>query len=197
MPFGNKKSQGSGNNFCGGFALCAVLSDLSGNQNMNPIDIYNRIQECQADVPEELEVLIGRMRGDSETNISLPSSLVRCAQLSSLEAIIYYKKNWRIMNCAPEMMLRFIYLENIHSRSNAKEVESDEKLFGVFNSGIPYFLVLVSNDKHWIAVKREPNGQQFTIYDPGDGNAETVGTNEIQSHLTTKYGAINLIITLR
>lgn len=193
MPFGNKKSQGSGNNFCGGFALCAVLSDLSGDQNMDPIEIYNQIQGCQSGVPKELGDLIKAMSGDSGTNISLPSSLVRCAQLSRLEAIIYYKKNWRIMNCAPEMMPRFIYLENIHSRSNAKEVESDEKLFGVFNSDIPYFLVLVNNDTHWIAVKREPDRQHFTIYDPGIGNAETVGTNEIKDICQSN----NLIITLQ
>lgn len=91
------------------------------------------------------------------------------------------------------MMPRFIYLENIHSRSNAKEVESDEKLFGVFNSDIPYFLVLVNNDTHWIAVKREPDRQHFTIYDPGIGNAETVGTNEIKDICQSN----NLIITLQ
>lgn len=164
---------------------------------MNPIDIYDQIQECQADVPEELGYLIGQMRGDSETNISLPSSLVRCAQSSSLEAIIYYKRNWEIMNCEREMMLRFINSENERSGGNTRPVGSDEELFNVFNFDIPYFLVLVSNDKHWIAVKRKPNGQQFTIYDPGVGNEETVGTNRIQSHLTTKYGTINLIITLR
>lgn len=197
MPFGNDKSQGIGNNRCGGYALYAVLSDLSGDQNMNPIEIYDRIQGCQAGVPKELGDLIKAMSGDSGTNISLPSSLVRCAQSYELAATIHYKSDWEIMNCGPEMMSSFINLENTRSGHHTRPVESDEKLFGVFNSGIPYFLVLVNNDKHWIAVKREPNRQQFTIYDPGVGNAETVDINRIQSYLTTHYGAINLIITLQ
>lgn len=196
MPFGNKKSQGSGNNRCGGYALYAVLNDFFENDAKAPMVIYNQIQKCQADVPKELGDLIKAMSGNSGTNISLPSSLVRCAQLFSLEAIIYYKRDWEIMNCGPAIMSKFIISEHERSGSNAKEVENGH-LFGVFNFDIPYFLVLVNNDTHWIAVKREPDRQHFTIYDPGVGNAETVGTNEIQSHLTTYYGAINLIITLQ
>lgn len=197
MPFGNDKSQGSGNNRCGGYALYAVIGDLSRNQNMGPIEIYNRIQECQASVPKELGDLIGRMSGNSGTNISLPSSLVLCAQSFRLAATIHYKSDWEIMNCGPEMMSSFINLENTRSGHHTRQVESNEKLFGVFNSGIPYFLVLVNNDTHWIAVKRESDSQHFTIYNPGDGSATPVDPNEIQSYLTTNYGAINLIITLQ
>lgn len=200
MPFGNNQNQNNhqpaNNNRCGGYALYAVLNDFFENDAKAPMVIYNQIQKCQADVPKELGDLIKAMSGDSETNISLPSSLVRCAQSYELAATIHYKRDWKIMNREPEMMSSFINLENGRSGGNTIKVENDH-LFDVFNFDIPYFLVLVNNDTHWIAVKREPDRQHFTIYNPGDGNAETVGTNEIQSHLTTHYGAINLIITLQ
>lgn len=193
MPFGNKKSQGSGNNRCGGYALYAVLNDFFENDAKAPMVIYNQIQKCQADVPKELGDLIKAMSGNSGTNISLPSSLVRCAQLFSLEAIIYYKSDWEIMNCKPGMMSSFINSENGRSGGNTIKVESEKELFDVFNSDIPYFLVLVNNDTHWIAVKRESDNLNFTIYNPGDGNAETVGTNEIKDICQSN----NLIITLQ
>ena len=198
MAFGNNNCQNgpdypAGNNYCGGFALCAILNDINSEKGvplLKPLDIYNQVQEKQKGLEDPLAGLIKEKSKGSKTNICLPSSLARCAEkdYQVKNPVILYSKGW-------DMHIDIIQA-SCREYMNTDIVGSDDWKSRINDEAFKYFLFLVQDDNHWIAVKHKDDGN-FLVYDPADGNEVEKDKAEIASYLmdTKNEGKpINLVI---
>jgi len=179
MCFGRKHCQRKyepiDNNYCGGFALNAVLAELG--QPNDPMAVYNKIQQYQKTNvlcnPRSFgyEFLQQSYPAGNNTYMSLPSGI--CAafkeSLTSRTVTVYYTTEFG----SSPMFGALIGEESGRITALGIHVE-------VFDGDLPtidqsYVLVLV-NDCHWIAVKNETTS--FTCYDPDSGNATTASSME-------------------
>ena len=191
MCFGKKLSQSRSdhctypfpNNFCGGFALNAVLVDLK--IDTSPMCVYTRIQEYQKHILYDTPSKTFRYLISSQTNgtfMSLPSGI--CSAFNS------YRTGKKVTVCyttnfGTDQTFRAL-IEEESGRITALGIHVE-----VFDGDLPtidqsYVLVLV-NDFHWIAVKRIEEGKNFICYDPATGNAET-GDSMITAMQKSGYG---------
>ncbi len=182
MAFGNSLSQNkpenckypNPNNFCGGFALNAVLAELrTGTGFNNPMEVYCKIQEYQTYnvAGNGYRFLHDTRFIVNGTLMSLPSGI--CAAFNSYptgkKVVVYYTTEFG----SSPMFGALIGEESGRITALGIHVE-------VFDGDLPtidqsYVLVLV-NDCHWIAVKNETTS--FTCYDPDSGNATTASSME-------------------
>ena len=194
MAFGNGYCQNetgypAGNNYCGGFALCAILNDIESKE-LEPLVVYGQVQEKQKYLGDPLARLIKEKSKGSETNICLPSSLARCAaeDYRVENPIILYSKEWSMPDTIIEASCSLYMSTDI--------VGSDDWKSRINDEAFKYFLFLVQDDNHWIAVKRKDDGD-FLVYDPADGKEVEKDKDEIVSYLkdTKNDGKpINLVI---
>ncbi len=178
MSFGNGKSQSNpadcqweeSNNFCGGFALNAILTDLRVT-NKTPMYTYWEIQGKQhelflkQDKPNyTTEFMLDSNHG---TLMSLPSAM--CHIISS------YIKQVPLAICRTELFGNS-YLYRLWAEETAKLSPLDVSINNIYSNVremfemiamYKYFLVLV-NDSHWIAVKKETENL-YSCYDPENG----------------------------
>lgn len=179
MAFGNSLSQNrledckypNPNNFCGGFALNAVLAEITPKFN-NPMTVYCKIQEYQ-----NTDVLPGCKTYDflhnptyiqNGTLMSLPSGI--CAAFKN------YVTDRTVTVCYNSNLKNIFGVDIITEESGritgerlGMKIQEEETLSP---GDWSYILVLV-NKRHWIAVKRIEEGKNFTCYDPANGNAKT------------------------
>ena len=198
MAFGNGYCQyetgyPAGNNYCGGFALCAILNDINSEKGvplLKPLAVYNQVQEKQKGLEGYLKDIIEQRKNDSGTDICLPSSLARCAveDYHVKNPILLYSSEWSM----PVEVIQASRKEYM----NIVIVGSDDWKSKINDKGYKYFLILVQDDNHWIAVKHKDDGN-FLVYDPADGNEVEKDKAEIASYLmdTNNEGKpINLVI---
>lgn len=205
MCFGNKEKQGTDNS-CGGYALNAVLLDMKSD----PIGTYKQIQEIQQSTLKERSISAQFIEKTAfpKSNMSLPSSIVLTALEKDLDVAVYIDEE------VLEEVLEKIFeeeFEKVLEKGFVQELikEEKEKLDNTLReTKIPvssselldcsYFIVLVSNATHWVAVKKNGSGS-YICYDPGTGSAykEESTIQLAVAAAAAKYKANSLIIALR
>lgn len=197
MCFGNNENQRNylphDNNYCGGFALNAVLTDL-GMTTGGPKDTYDQILNKQT----------GKMCPDSnsgefisgkklnETVILLPSSIAMEAENRGLKAKVYY---------APSVKSSFggIMNEELEKLGNIAMEMNEDDFWDEVNLNAAdsiYFIVLVSGC-HWVAVKKIDENN-FICYDPADGACTKEVSNIPEVIESAGYNNIDsLVIVLK
>ena len=176
MAFGNSLSQNkpenckypNPNNFCGGFALNAIIVDISPEFD-DPMAIYCKIQEYQTYhvSGNGYKFLHDTRFIENGTLMSLPSGI--CSAFNSFptdkKISVYYTSDFK-----HTPIFEYLIREE-HRRIEALgiTVNPDSNLP---KEGWTYALILV-NGRHWIAVKRIEEEKNFICYDPATGNAET------------------------
>ena len=182
MCFGNKLNQNrpehcitpfpTPNNFCGGFALNAVLVDLGSGTC--PIEVYMRIQDYQNKEiieknPESAasKYLLGNK--SSGTLMSLPSGICAAFKdyVTDRTVTVCYGSNFE---SGP---LKNLISEEISRITDKRLDMKTQVLDDLSETTWKYILVLVDN-KHWIAVKHVKK-DEFVCYDP-DGGKDSDGS---------------------
>ena len=153
------------NNFCGGFALNAVLAEIISEFN-NPMTVYCKIQEYQTYnvAGNGYRFLHDTRFIVNGTLMSLPSGI--CAAFNWVQTdkkiTVYYTTNFG----------HNPFFENLIGEERGRiealgiTVNPDSNLP---KEGWTHVLILVQGC-HWIAVKKEKDS--FTCYDPANGKEE-------------------------
>ena len=183
MCFGNKLNQNrpehcitpfpTPNNFCGGFALNAVLVDLGSGTC--PIEVYMRIQDYQ-----NKEIIKKNPKSEaskylqdnklSGTLMSLPSGICAAFKdyVTDRTVTVCYNTNFER---GPFENLISEEISRITDKRLDMKTQALDKLYP--ETTWKYILVLVNN-KHWIAVKHVKK-DEFVCYDP-DGGKDSDGS---------------------
>ena len=203
MCFGNKLNQNrpkhcitpfpTPNNFCGGFALNAVLVDLGSGTC--PIEVYMRIQDYQnkeiiEPYPESEASKYLQDNKSSGTLMSLPSGICAAFKdyVTDRTVTVFYGSNFE---SGP---LKNLISEEI-SRITDKRLGMKTQALDDLYPDWEYILVLVNN-KHWIAVKHVKK-DKFVCYDP-DGGKDSDGSTmgEAIGNLRKEYKISGLYICI-
>ncbi|MRZ39090.1 hypothetical protein [Parabacteroides distasonis] len=203
MCFGNKLNQKrpehcitpfpTPNNFCGGFALNAVLVDLGSGTC--PIEVYMRIQDYQnkeiiEPYPESEASKYLQDNKSSGTLMSLPSGICAAFKdyVTDRTVTVCYGSNFE---SGP---LKNLISEEI-SRITDKRLGMKTQALDDLYPDWEYILVLVNN-KHWIAVKHVKK-DKFVCYDP-DGGKDSDGSTmgEAIGNLRKEYKISGLYICI-
>lgn len=179
MPFGNEKDQTKcspkDNNYCGGFALDAVLTDLKISTPPNPEGTYKEIQHQQKIklVSSSVSNYFIENTIKNGTAMSLPSSIALTAKSKySLNVSVHIDEK-KLGTELEEGGTALIKEEKVKLpgvvQNSTKLVADAEK------SGASHFIVLVNYAHHWVAVKKESNNK-YICYDPGTGRCVTEST---------------------
>lgn len=174
------------NNYCGGYALTAILRtapDVNnlGNAYVEAIDIYQAIQHNQQQDYQENEQVQNVLHGHvlNGTLYSLPSAIARVAGERGLNPSVLYNEELFNDDMRQLMMLEVNTLGN----HNIQVQPNPSSLSAILNNNnIHYAEILVANGEHWIAIERTiDNGGNIELcaYDSaGDGWNELVLINE-------------------
>lgn len=203
MCFGNKLNQNrpkhcitpfpTPNNFCGGFALNAVLVDLGSGTC--PIEVYMRIQDYQnkeiiEPYPESEASKYLQDNKSSGTLMSSPSGICAAFKdyVTDRTVTVCYGSNFE---SGP---LKNLISEEI-SRITDKRLGMKTQALDDLYPDWEYILVLVNN-KHWIAVKHVKK-DKFVCYDP-DGGKDSDGSTmgEAIGNLRKEYKISGLYICI-
>lgn len=203
MCYGNKLNQNrpkhcitpfpTPNNFCGGFALNAVLVDLGSDTY--PIEVYMRIQDYQnkeiiEPYPESEASKYLQDNKSSGTLMSLPSGICAAFKdyVTDRTVTVCYGSNFE---SGP---LKNLISEEI-SRITDKRLGMKTQALDDLYPDWEYILVLVNN-KHWIAVKHVKK-DKFVCYDP-DGGKDSDGSTmgEAIGNLRKEYKISGLYICI-
>ena len=185
MCFGNKLNQKRPehcitpfpipNNFCGGFALNAVLVDLGSGTC--PIEVYMRIQDYQnkeiiEPYPESEASKFLQDNKSSGTLMSLPSGICAAFKdyVTDRTVTVCYGSNFE---SGP---LKNLISEEISRITDKRLGMKTQALDDLSETTWKYILVLVNN-KHWIAVKHVKE-DKFVCYDPDEGKDSDGSTME-------------------
>lgn len=184
MCFGNGKKQGDcfpkHNNYCGGFALNAVLRDLDISKE-KPIDTYGEIRTVQANKmvnPSNSAIYVRESEQKSKTAMLLPSSIALYAKTKKLDAMVLY-------NPSIKDTFEGILKEEEGKLDSMAEKVAEDFWTKIDSSKFTYFIVLVNN-RHWVAVKRM-DGNDFICYNPGDGSCTTEAESSIEGAIKRSY----------
>ena len=205
MCFGNKLNQNrpehcitpfpTPNNFCGGFALNAVLVDLGSGTC--PIEVYMRIQDYQNKEiikknPKSAASKYLQDNKSSGTLMSLPSGICAAFKdyVTDRTVTVCYNSNFErgfLNNLISEEISR-ITGERLGMKIQALDVLYHETTW-------KYILVLVNN-KHWIAVKHVKE-DKFVCYDSDEGKDSDGSTmGEAIKNLRKEYVISGLYICI-
>lgn len=205
MCFGNKLNQNrpehcitpfpTSNNFCGGFALNAVLVDLGSGTR--PIEVYMRIQDYQnkeiiKPYPESKASIYLLGNKLSGTLMSLPSGI--CAAFKD------YVTDRTVTVCYNSIFESYFSEDlmaeeicRITDKRLGMKIQALDKLYPEITWD--YILVLVNN-KHWIAVKHVKE-DKFVCYDPDEGKDSDGSTmGEAIKNLRKEYVISGLYICI-
>lgn len=209
MCFGKKLNQHdeipSDNNYCGGFALDAVLTDLKIRSDVKPLATYKKIQTVQKEKldlrPMSISAFFVGNTILNDTAMSLPSSIALVASREGLCVTVYINEELlkKELQKNTESFVETFIAEEKKQLGDHGIIIQDPKGYkdlatAAVNSTASHFIVLVNDAQHWVAVKKEVNGS-YTCYDPGTGEVatrETLGEAVSQA----KYNANTLIIAL-
>ena len=203
MCFGNKLNQNrpkhcitpfpTPNNFCGGFALNAVLVDLGSGTC--PIEVYMRIQDYQnkeiiEPYPESEASKYLQDNKSSGTLMSLPSGICAAFKdyVTDRTVTVCYGSNFE---SGPLKNLISEEISRITDERLGMKTQALDDLYPDWE----YILVLVNN-KHWIAVKHVKK-DKFVCYDP-DGGKDSDGSTmgEAIGNLRKEYKISGLYICI-
>lgn len=205
MCFGNKLNQNrpkhcitpfpSPNNFCGGFALNAVLVDLGSGTC--PIEVYMRIQDYQnkeiiEPYPESEASKYLLDNKSSGTLMSLPSGICAAFKdyVTDRTVTVCYNSIFK-SDFSEDLMAEEISRitgERLGMKTQALDVLYLETTW-------KYILVLVNN-KHWIAVKHVKE-DKFVCYDSDEGKDSDGSTmGEAIKNLRKEYVISGLYICI-
>lgn len=204
MCFGNKLNQNrpkhcitpfpTPNNFCGGFALNAVLVDLGSGTC--PIEVYMRIQDYQnkeiiEPYPESEASKYLQDNKSSGTLMSLPSGICAAFKdyVTDRTVTVCYGSNFE---SGP---LKNLISEEISRITDKRLDMKTQVLDDLSETTWKYILVLVDN-KHWIAVKHVKK-DKFVCYDPDEGKDSDGSTmGKAIENLRKKYVISGLYICI-
>ncbi len=188
MSFGNGKSQSNPadcqfagvNNFCGGFAADAILSDIAPNTG-NPMGTYQRIQAFQQEhilesdsSPYSRTFIFDKLT--SGTAMSLPSAICHVLSNSGQSQIqpygVFCTESFFKSGFFPVLKEEVVRIQTLLKGwvlpSETSCFTDINALFRSIETGlsdkISYLLVLVKSS-HWVAVKGL--NSKFVCYDPG------------------------------
>lgn len=187
MCFGNKLNQNrpehcitpfpTPNNFCGGFALNAVLVDL-GSGTL-PIEVYMRIQDYQnkeiiKPYPNSSASIYLLSNKSSGTLMSLPSGICAAFKdyVTDRTVTACYNSNFErgpFENLISEEISRIT-----DKRLGMKTQALDDSLDDLYPETTWKYILVLVNNKHWIAVKHVKK-DKFVCYDP-DGGKDSDGS---------------------
>lgn len=187
MCFGNKLNQNrpehcitpfpTPNNFCGGFALNAVLVDLGSGTR--PIEVYMRIQDYQnkeiiKPYPESKASIYLLGNKLSGTLMSLPSGICAAFKdyVTDRTVTVCYGSNFEsgpLKNLISEEISRIT-----DKRLGMKTQALDDSLDDLYPETTWKYILVLVNNKHWIAVKHVKK-DKFVCYDP-DGGKDSDGS---------------------
>ena len=203
MCFGNKLNQNrpkhcitpfpTPNNFCGGFALNAVLVDLGSGTC--PIEVYMRIQDYQnkeiiEPYPESEASKYLQDNKSSGTLMSLPSGICAAFKdyVTDRTVTVCYGSNFE---SGPLKNLISEEISRITDKRLGMKTQALDDLYPDWED----ILVLVNN-KHWIAVKHVKK-DKFVCYDP-DGGKDSDGSTmgEAIGNLRKEYKISGLYICI-
>ena len=205
MCFGNKLNQNrpehcitpfpTPNNFCGGFALNAVLVDLGSGTC--PIEVYMRIQDYQnkeiiEPYPESEASKYLHDNKSSGTLMSLPSGICAAFKdyVTDRTVTVCYGSNFE---SGP---LKNLISEEISRITDKRLDMKTQALYDLSETTWDYILVLVNN-KHWIAVKHVKE-DKFVCYDPDEGKDSDGSTmGEAIKNLRKEYVISGLYICIK
>lgn len=175
MCFGKNRNQNdpeqcrypNPNNFCGGFALNAVLSDLAELEEFDDaMNVYCQIQTYQKEAVsiESVGYVFLHMSMMNGTFMSLPSGI--CAAFdrynTGREIAVCYTPGFAGSRWCDLINEETIRLKDLKVNVVPMETESPDTDMWL------YVLVLVNNC-HWVAVRKSNEG--FVCYDPKTGKA--------------------------
>lgn len=205
MCFGNKLSQKrpehcitpfpTPNNFCGGFALNAVLVDLGSGTC--PIEVYMRIQDYQnkeiiEPYPESKASKYLQDSKSSGTLMSLPSGICAAFKdyVTDRTVTVCYNSIFK-SDFSEDLMAEEI--SRITGERLGMKTQALDALYHEITWD--YILVLVNN-KHWIAVKHVKE-DKFVCYDPDEGKDSDGSTmGEAIKNLRKEYVISGLYICI-
>lgn len=205
MCFGNKLSQKrpehcitpfpTPNNFCGGFALNAVLVDL-GNGTC-PIEVYMRIQDYQ-----NKEIIEKNPKSEaskylqdnklSGTLMSLPSGICAAFKdyVTDRTVTVCYSSNFE------RGFLNNLISEEIRRITDARLGMKAQALDDLYHETTWKYILVLVNNKHWIAVKHVKE-DKFVCYDPDEGKDSDGSTmGEAIKNLRKEYVISGLYICI-
>ena len=169
MCFGNRLLQTNetpkNNNYCGGFAVAAVLNDNSG-MIRNPKIIYDQIQDVQNQSLEGSSVSSKFIEGNiiEGTSITLPSSIVKYLKNEDRNVMVYYTLDIIELFTTRFFEEELEKLKNIGIQVNMID-KVDEYVRLLTDSS--YHIILV-NGIHWMAIKIKDD-KNYEYYDPAIG----------------------------
>lgn len=197
MAFGNGNDQNNSsytwtypNNFCGGFAVHAVLEDKGLINGKNPLDIYREIQGTQQidlDSPKSAEMLLATLPSGNGTAMSLPSSMCQVLRNYGIPTVVSYTNAFYENPVFGKMVV-----EEIPKIDQPNEYDSLESLLTAIQY-YTYHIVLANNGMHWVAIKRISN-TSFELYNPGDGSCNSC--TSFRDSLDRIQGRMGLIISI-
>ena len=177
------------NNYCGGYSLAAIATRLQPMGNHNPQTVYNILRGSQVGLGPNSQNLVARTQ-QGGTDMLLPSTFL---------AAQYAHLNYELNMNQGTFVQQALFPNNI----NVNDIITDESTtinnlganINQLNAGInlqiflnndavannhQYWLVLVNNVSHWVAIEREQNGQ-YCIYNPAGGinGNVTIANNQI------------------
>ena len=174
------------NNYCGGYSLAAIVSKLRPLEDNDPIHVYTALLPFQNlnlnrlfrntpnDPSPNAQTLInGAQLQGSGTNILLPSTFL-AAQYAQLNYEMNMNQGILTQHLAVIGQIFHINAINVINeesatigQNNIHHVQGDLQQF-LQNDLHTYWLVLVNNATHWVAIERDQNGG-YCIYNPGGG----------------------------
>lgn len=197
MAFGKNLNQNdenpSVNNYCGGYAMAAILNDRDDTDQWSPKAVYDSLLRQQTEVDEPLQNMLQTKKLNG-TDIVLPSSLVLFAYANGFAVELLYAKSLPF----PSVIIQAE--KQRCPEGTVKELGNKEDVMRCFSDeSVRYGLVLVSNHNHWVAVKRKSDNTRFSVYNPATGVCNKVNDG---SELVEYLGSIDsdagdLIITLK
>lgn len=176
------------NNYCGGYSLAAIATTMLGVFH-NPINVYQTLRGIQLqnlqnnnpiNRPHSRALAIARQ--PAGTDMLLPSTFL---------AAHYAQLNYELNMNQGTFVQQALFPNNINvndiiaeesatiGQNNIHHVQGDLQQF-LQNDLHTYWLVLVNNATHWVAIEREQNGQ-YCIYNPAGGinGNVTIANNQI------------------
>lgn len=197
MAFGNNFKQSddepSVNNYCVGYAMAAILNDRHDCEQSHSKTVYDSLLEWQQTVVPPLQKLIHSGKCNQK-DIILPSSLVLFACDRGFIVKLLYSKD---LNFSQEI----IQAEKQRcTEGRVQELDSKVAVLRCFSDGsVKYYLVLVNNHNHWIAVKRKKDNIRFSVYNPATGMCDKQEVMDVlMRHLIRVDSVVgDLIITLK
>lgn len=174
------------NNYCGGYSLAAIATMLQPNGNHDPQTVYNILRGRQVGLGQNSRNLVaGTQQGG--TDMLLPSTFL-AAQYAQLNYELNMNQGILTQHLA---VIGQIFHININAnnvideesatigQNNIHHVQGDLQQF-LQNDLHTYWLVLVNNATHWVAIERDQYGG-YCIYNPArgiNGNV-TIANNQI------------------